>query len=188
MQLQAPYKMNQQLPVCPPSYRCWKYTKLQHIYVSCGWENECWCQWREISQKWQLSHTCNALPSQHVWSLSPCRVLNAFQDTHEIKMTLMRHYFDSSCRNCAMKFLYKDSTCIYRWIFLMSLLCTCLDSLGCIKLSMWSLFKLLWQLSEHFILHFISSLCQIQQITKMKWALQLNQRQNGDDRSKSISG
>lgn len=173
MQLQAPQQMNQQLPVCPPSYCCWKYTKLQHIYVSRGWENECWCQWREIPQKWQLGHTWNALPSQHVWRLPPCRVLHAFHDTHEIKMTLMTHYVDSSRRNCAIQFLYRDSTCIHGWRFLMSLLCCTnsgrlpdqcqhflpvkadVDSLGCsVKWSMWSLFMFLWQLSEHFILQY----------------------------------
>lgn len=98
-------KTNQQLPVCPPS--CWwTDKKLQHIYVSCGLENECW----KMSQKWELGHTWKVLLSQHAWSVSPCLAFNAFQDTHEIKMTLMTRYFDSSCRNRAMNFLYKDFT------------------------------------------------------------------------------
>lgn len=140
--------------------------------LSCGWENECWRQWREISQKWQEGHTRKVLPSQHVWSLSPCLVLIAFQDTHEIKMTLITHYFDSSCRNRAMKISYQDGMCTYPRIFLMSLLCSincdrlqvhaniffpvkaCLDSPGCIKKSSWSLYMLLWKVSEHLILQF----------------------------------
>lgn len=141
MQLKAQRRMNQQLPVCLPSYRWCEYTKLQHVSISCGWENECWCQWREMSQKWQQGHTWKVLPSQHVWSLSPCLLLIAFQDTHEIKMTLITQYFDSSCRNHAMKISYQDSMCTYPRIFLMSLLC----SINCDRLQVHTNISFLWK-------------------------------------------
>lgn len=140
MQLKAQRRMNQQLPVCLPSYRWCEYTKLQHVSISCGSENE-WCQWREISQKWQQGHTWKVLPSQHVWRPSPCLLLIAFQDTHEIKMTLITHYFDSSCRNRAMKISYQDSMCTYPRIFLMSLLC----SINCDRLQVHADISFLWK-------------------------------------------
>lgn len=72
MQLKAQRRMNQQLPVRLPSYRWCECTKLQHVSISCGWENECWRQWREIPQRWQQGHTWKVLPLQHARRLSPC--------------------------------------------------------------------------------------------------------------------
>lgn len=110
MQLKAPYKRNEQLPVCPLCTFTSSSSKLQHLRIL--WLRK-WMLTsveRNVSKMAAGPHVEPSPITARLESLSPCLVLNAFQDTHEIKMTLMTHYFDSSCRHCAMKFLYQDST------------------------------------------------------------------------------
>lgn len=171
MQLKAQRRMNQQLPVRLPSYRWCECTKLQHVSISCGWENECWRQWREIPQRWQQGHTWKVLLLQHVGRLSPCLCTYCFPgqtwNKNDLDNALLRFVLQKS----RDENFIPGCLCTYPRIFLMSLLCSincdrlqvhaniffpvkaCLDSPG-IKKSSWSLYMLLWKVSEHLNLQF----------------------------------
>lgn len=111
---------------------CWRHYHGECVVAtrqSCQhfWDSPWLSKWMWIAI-WR--HTQSS-PSYRAYTLgkaalSSCVLLRvlSFLERHEIKITLMMHHFDTSCRNRAMKFLWRVSKCTYPRIFLMSLLCS----------------------------------------------------------------
>lgn len=145
-QLEARWKMKQQVLPPPNSQPASVWLKqlvmIVHVlslcgcsvstsWISCALTSEC----KELfGGTWDvLYHIAYALNRFVKRSHSPfLRLLVlAFLERHEIKMALMTHCFDISCRNHAMKFLCHASKCTFPRIFLMSLLCSITSDRAC---------------------------------------------------------